>query len=427
VNAKVIICLFSVLGVLLIAGMIHRLGWDVAWNLLNVPPMARCFGDLQAIAGAKDSLSVGFDPIVCNPGDVLGGRSMNYPRLWLGLAYLGFSNVHVPLLGCLFITLFLFSIVLICPDRMRSWHLVYVMLLLLSPSVLLGVERGQTDLFMFFLVVMAVLADQVNRKWLFTLLILLGFSLKLYPVFALTCLFCPLDNNASHKDMNTSILRWFVICLLYVLGYVALTWSDLILISKATPMGYYRSYGVLTWCLAAKSFLPDWFLTLKMFAYGTVGVLSLVISTHAVLSKDNAHASVVSFGLARLLFIAGASIYCGTFILGSNYDYRQLFLLLVLPGLFEWARNLSEKNVRWAWAALLCIMIMAWYTILPRFLTFSKFGNAIAIISSIVASWILYGVLLWFVIRSLQIRNRYESVFSQLFRCVKAKMRVAIT
>ena len=430
VNARVLIGGFLLVGVLIITGMIYHLGWNVTWNFLNVPPMSTCFGDLQTIAGAKDSLSAGFDPLISNPNDILGGRSMNYPRVWLFLPYLGFSKVHVPFLGCFFLALFLLSVVLICPDRMKAWQLVYVMLFLLSPAVLLGIERGQTDLFIFFLVVMAVLAYQANQTCLFTLIVLLGFSLKLYPVFALIGLFSPskrLAPSVSEVEKKSNRFRWLwlLLALLYVLGYVVLTWSDLLLIRKATPMGYYRSYGVLTWCLAAKRYLPDGFAALKMVAYGAIACLSVAICVNAGLTPGKGHVSDIGNSTATPAFIVGASVYCGTFLLGSNYDYRQLFILLVLPNLFVWAWNSKCAIRRLACVALACVMMMAWHTVIPEIFPLSKTSHAMALILGISASWILYGALLWLMVRSLQTDKRYETVFVQAFRKMKAKTMAA--
>ena len=38
-------------------------------------------------------------------------------------------------------------------------------------------------------------------------------------------------------------------------------------------------------------------------------------------------------------FILGASIFCGTFALGANWDYRLIFLLFTFPYLLELKKN----------------------------------------------------------------------------------------
>ena len=31
------------------------------------------------------------------------------------------------------------------------------------------------------------------------------------------------------------------------------------------------------------------------------------------------------------MFLSGGSIYCATFLIGSNHDYRMIFLIFLLP------------------------------------------------------------------------------------------------
>ena len=49
-----------------------------------------------------------------------------------------------------------------------------------------------------------------------------------------------------------------------------------------------------------------------------------------------------------LFFIAGSTIFCGTFLLGSNFDYRLIFLLFTIPYLLDLRKSkkkfLNIKN-----------------------------------------------------------------------------------
>ena len=44
-------------------------------------------------------------------------------------------------------------------------------------------------------------------------------------------------------------------------------------------------------------------------------------------------------GVAGTAFLFGAGIYCGSFLLGTNFIYRLMFLLLCLPQLRQWAEG----------------------------------------------------------------------------------------
>src|SRR5205085_5243689 len=64
-------------------------------------------------------------------------------------------------------------------------------------------------------------------------------------------------------------------------------------------------------------------------------------------------------------FCAGAAIYCGSYLLFENFDYRLVFLLLTLPQLLGWAR-LREAPLPLPHLALAAILAAMWLrTALP--------------------------------------------------------------
>ena len=64
-----------------------------------------------------------------------------------------------------------------------------------------------------------------------------------------------------------------------------------------------------------------------------------------------------SLRLIDRLFFAGALIYLGTFIIGSNVDYRLIFLVFLLPYLFL----LKNKKYKIIFFILLFTSINSWY------------------------------------------------------------------
>jgi len=51
--------------------------------------------------------------------------------------------------------------------------------------------------------------------------------------------------------------------------------------------------------------------------------------------------------VAGTAFLFGAGIYCGTYLLGTNFVYRLMFLLLCMPQLLDWqARRYAADNVK---------------------------------------------------------------------------------
>ena len=48
--------------------------------------------------------------------------------------------------------------------------------------------------------------------------------------------------------------------------------------------------------------------------------------------------------VAGTAFLFGAGIYCGTYLLGTNFIYRLMFLLLCLPQLQDWQIRKHEGD-----------------------------------------------------------------------------------
>jgi hypothetical protein len=71
----------------------------------------------------------------------------------------------------------------------------------------------------------------------------------------------------------------------------------------------------------------------------------------------------------ELFFIGGATLYAGTFVLGNNWDYRLIFLILCVPYV-----ALMPRTLRYAVMAALLISMNYW--------TFTYIGAALSHSSS---------------------------------------------
>ncbi len=52
----------------------------------------------------------------------------------------------------------------------------------------------------------------------------------------------------------------------------------------------------------------------------------------------------VDMSAAGTAFLFGAGIYCGTYLLGTNFIYRLMFLLLCIPQLLDWQIRKPEGD-----------------------------------------------------------------------------------
>jgi hypothetical protein len=67
-------------------------------------------------------------------------------------------------------------------------------------------------------------------------------------------------------------------------------------------------------------------------------------------------------------FRMGASIYVGTYLLGSNFDYRLMFLLFTIPQLMQWLSNSDSRLRRVARITLACVLYSLWSQFFSRLL-----------------------------------------------------------
>ncbi len=161
------------------------------WSYFGVPARPRPFGDMRVITSGFECHRLGYDVIVenpCNPWPVFS--QVNYPRIWMALAPLGLDQRHTIFIGIFFALMFFLMVFLIIRRLNYSEALIYS-IVLCSPSVMLGVERGNNDLIIFVILSISLLLINSQKSiWRFLSYFAIMFAaiLKLYPIFAFTVL-----------------------------------------------------------------------------------------------------------------------------------------------------------------------------------------------------------------------------------------------
>lgn len=369
------------LAALLFGLLLAGYGYDDTWELWNIPLMSTYFSDLRTITGGAESYAQGFDPMVMNPGDP-GGRRLNYPRLWQSLYSLGIDQSHTLFIGIAFISLFIIGVCLILP------HASYVMILLamaavLSPATLLGIERGNIDILMFFLVSVSVVA--VKRWHAFSAaVILFGFALKLFPIFG-----CSVLLRASRSDF----FRYILVISGFAALYITLTYSDLVLIKEATPKSIYLSYGLNVFWMNIATINPVMGGYAKVLSY--LAVLCSLGCAYTALLREGHFPENQNQGVYLDAFRAGAAIFLGTFLLGNNWDYRLMFLILTIPQLVIWAKDARRHVAAGSGVVLSSIFISMWYLMLEKLAHGLPYGDYVSFALDEIAHWVVFIGLLY--------------------------------
>ena len=269
--------------------------------------MSPAFGDMRIIQAAVISAREGLNPQIYNPSDVLQ-RPLNYPLVWVKIG----EAVNLPdeALFMLVCSLVVLGFVGVCAFQLYRFPSLGLLFASLSTATLFGIERGNTDLIIFCLVFLFSIL--LPRPWS-PICVLIAIALKLYPLFVLSGLF---------------IRRQFLLFFSSLIPAAAIVvWlsGEVTVIRAATPVSQFMSYGFpsLLKFFEAQQVGPFAFPALLAVVCGAT--LSLILCLREW-QCDRFHE-----GLAFNLFLSGASIYVGTFIFSSNYDYRLIFLILCVP------------------------------------------------------------------------------------------------
>ena len=365
-------------------------GYYETWELYNIPALRPFFADLRVITAGAESRALGYDPLLNNPADPWG-RTLNYPRAWQSLYLAGINQSHTVYIGIALWMLFVISLFLFTSDNITRGTALLILLIVFSPAVLFGIERGNIDLLMFFILSVALVSMNKDARIyiLFAYgLILSAFLLKLYPVFGFV------SSLREKKGLALLINFTFLTAACIYAGYF---YSDLRLISLATPRPTKLAYGadVLWMGINDRNAVVGQVVRLLSYA-------GLLLSTVVMLggffdgkSRPDEKADVDRKSMDA--FRMGSGIYAGTFLLGSNCDYRLVFLLFVIPQLVFWTKHFSGYVSRISKILIFSILISAWHLEWLQVFSLLPVGRELAFLVEESANWITFGGLVYLV------------------------------
>ncbi|WP_426413305.1 hypothetical protein [Bradyrhizobium ganzhouense] len=309
----------------------HVVGWDATWRAFGVTPLQPPFFDMRVINDYAACAWKGLDPYAPRACNV---DNFNIPPAWLWLGFLGVDGSDSPLLSAAAIAAA--GIVMMLLLRGRSWyHGVMALGAIMSPAVMMGVERGNLDLFILALVGAAALIyeeKRLGRACGAMALLGLGVVLKLFPMFCISL--------AARSSRSTLIFACTTGAL--SLTYLGLTLDYVFLIRRNVPSTFILSYGYKVIFLGidqirSEAGLSPIGLAETWLPAGAAAVVVIGAAIVAVNSlRNRCEFCAVHKSVAGTAFLFGAGIYCGTYLLGTNFVYRLMFLLLCVPQLQDW-------------------------------------------------------------------------------------------
>ena len=355
----------SVVTICIVVGSLK--GYLAVWSLWRIPALTPHFADLRNLTAGVESISIGYDPLYFNPRDPWA-RPMNHPRLVQHiLSILNINQYHTTFIGILFIILF-FAGVFISLKEIGNVTASMLAVVIFSPAVVLGIERGNHDLFIFFLISLALFMSSVP---IISMIILLFASLiKLFPVFAIVYFFK--YTKKTQVVVFLSFIAAFAV-------YIFLNYHDLPQIFRSTEKGYdVLAYGTLA--LRYSSILA--YVPLAAIIISSLVFCVNVISVYRFKQGDPRYIDT---------FRAGAGIYVGTFFLGNNWCYRLMFLIFTIPQLLSWNNDAGRRFV--SLVALIGIIVSCWSP-----WSFSLPPSILLKAIDEIANWVLFASLLYLLI-----------------------------
>jgi hypothetical protein len=351
------------------------------WHIPFDPPG---FFDSRQLAWASESYAQGYDPLVENPVNPRGTR-LNYPRIWHILFALGINESHTNILGIIVLLFFFVGIGIFWFSReFDNLTYYFLFIVILSPPVMLGVERSNIELVLFLILALAL---TVNYRSSISALFLFVFAsiLKLYPIFGLVYLL-----RENKKKFLVLFLAGSGIFLLYAL----LSFSDFMQIFKTTPKGVSSSFGKDIWWMALRHHrfynlpIPD--STMHIFRYLSLllAIISVVATFYfSMRRRDSALSDHMHYIDS---FRAGAAIYIGCFLLINTADYRMVFLAFTVPQIVAWARDRNKQTSLVPRITLATMIFSLWSNIGIRF-----FGRTLIFPLEELCNWIVLSGLLF--------------------------------
>jgi hypothetical protein len=323
---------------------------DVAWTQLGISPLNPPFSDSRAITAAWQCTNQGIDVMVRNPCDPWQ-RIMQYPKIWMIPAALGFGQDLTNWLGAANAVLSLGTVIWVMGPVRRLWEAGLYLALLLSPPVLLLLERGNVDGLILALVGMSMVlwsAQGTATRALALLLVELAAVLKLFPIITAWALL-----RRGGRGVMAAVGALTAVFAIYLLA----TAKEVAQVAPLTQQGIYPAYGVGVLVVAIRHPGVQGGPLLVHVGQGRgdallrVAVIVAVVGLAALLSwvASRAHLEHLDAGAAPWhldAYLAGSLIYASSFLLFNNWDYRMAFVLLAMPKLLSWSRA-PEPALAW--------------------------------------------------------------------------------
>ena len=310
---------------------------------------------------------------------------MDYPRIWQLLFHLGIDQKDTIYFEAAFVSLFFLGIFLFVGE-INYAIAVALACGIFSPAVLMGIERGNNDLVIFFLLALSLMVIRKSTA-ASAGVIAFAFMLKLFPVFAAAVLI---------KEDRRRFIKFLAGSILFVGTYCILLRNEIRAVRAAVSTTDWYSYGIAVNWLEMERLIHNPLLS-RLVGYAVIGVMIMLCVLLPVRPRESQDTAADQLHIDA--FRMGAAIYVGTYLLGSNFDYRLMFLLFTIPQLTQWLSNSDSRLRRVARITFACTLYSLWSMFFSRLLN-AVFPAWVGLLLDALANAILVGGLTYLFVLS---------------------------
>ena len=342
----------------------HLLLIWVGEDLFSFSPY-RPFVDIGEYLAALECQRLGWDVFVHDPCDVLG-RPHIYP-VWLTPHLIGLDTSDRGWLGVTLAVSFICSVAWITNPRTIGEASAYLVAML-SPVSVYAIDRANMDLLGFVsMVVAAFLFNRSRLERVAAYLVIFAMAtLKFYPIAAMGI------------ALNEKRWRFILVAVTTSIGWIAFLYAVRHALAEMLPnlpeLPPIRGvFGGFDFFAAVRDSLTRHFpqranllSSMVHTVYGAVTLTAIV--TAAILSRGLRRFGIIFKGGVgnAVLFLAGALILVFCFFTTMNNSYKQIFLLALLPYMFDSRRNQTRSSAdRYFWTSAIALIIaLLWFEFL---------------------------------------------------------------
>ena len=301
------------------------------------------FADWSVIINANLCFEKGLDVYSNNPCDQWGRKHV-YGNILLNIPFIqSFKNFYFFIFPILFNLLFLY--VTINFFKFNN-YIEYFMIFpfMLSPSIILSIERANIDIIIFLIVVFI----SFNKKLLFNYIPLLFVTLsKFYPI-SLATIFL------FEKKFSKIILN-FIVFFILIISLLYLQYDDLVKIFNNSKQfiggGIYNfSFNGLALYITSLNIIIDnknlnWIKYLCIFVFLIIPILITLRFQIRFIFKNYIIKDKLTENIyENRLYLLSSVVILSCYFLFSNYIYREIFFLGLIPWILKEREVNSNKN-----------------------------------------------------------------------------------